>query len=114
MRRPVLYGGSGKEGDMKYSPVSPYPAIMKNDHSVRRGGLMKFAFAVVLSLIAAVQIGCSSRDSSNQTMGLDVNAERARFAYIANHDVNTIAIFSIDSLTGQLSTQGSVSAPGVG
>ena len=45
---------------------------------------------------------------------LDVEAERAHFAYVANHDVNTIAILGIDADTGQLSTAGSVTVPGSG
>ncbi len=54
---------------MKYLMEIPHTAMTKNVHGVLYGGLMKFVFVVVLSLIAAAQIGCS-RDSSKQVPDL--------------------------------------------
>jgi len=180
---------------MKQMIEIPHTAVTKIVNGSRHGGRVKFAFAVVvLSLIVAMQIGCSrdtseqnpdlqsiqlvpvndaipagtstqfvamgtfnegaSRDisgsvtwSSSNTKVAVVNGSglvnsvgkgvttisakkgehevrtrlrvgedeaRAAFVYVANHDVNTISIFSVDPITGQLTDAGSVAAPGSG
>jgi len=176
---------------MKQIIEKPHTAVTKIINGSRHGGLVKFAFTVVLSLIVAMPLGCSRDDASKQVpelqaiqvlpvngssgtsgqftamgtfsdgssrdvtgevtwsssnatvatisssgmaasmgkgvttisansgkiagrMRLEIEAERARFVYVANHDVNTIIIFSIDPVTGQLNMMEAVPTPGTG